>query len=195
VQTNSTIVPIDVKDTSGIISLVNEVPFGTALNKYVSGFQDSPSNANKNVRSIRFFLRITMPSTLSSLKQNIGFFGWLKRNQYFIRTYGFSSTFNAISASFICKMSPTIHRHDTLNALIQAAVKAKAPDLEIRLTPNTINYGKGPEKTSTTLIKVQVDRTHLEKNPGVDDRDLRKRDAATSRASLCAHPNQRNHAL
>ena len=97
------------------------------------------------------------------MKNNIGFFGWLKRNRYFIRTYGFSSTFNAVSAGFVCKMSPTIHRRDTLNALIQAAVKAKAPDLEIRLTPNTINYGKGTEKTSTTLLEVQVDRNHLEK--------------------------------
>jgi hypothetical protein len=163
VHPNSTIVPIDAKDTSGIISLENEVPSGDALNKYVSGFQDSPSNNNKNVRSIHFFLRIITPSTLSTLKNNIGFFGWLKRNRYFIRTYGFSSTFTAVSAGFVCKMSPTIHRRDTLNALIQAAVKAKAPDLEIRLTPNTINYGKGNEKTSTTLLEVQVDRNHLEK--------------------------------
>jgi hypothetical protein len=140
VQTNSTIIPINMKDTSGIISLASEVPSSTALNKYVSGFQDSPSNANKNIHSSCFFLCVTTPSTLSSLKQNIGFFCWLKRNSYFIRTYGFSSTFNAISAGFgICKMSPTIHHRNTLNALIQAAVKAKAPNLEIRLTPNMIN--------------------------------------------------------
>ena len=163
VQTNSTIVPIDVNNTGGIISLATDVPSGAALNKYVSGFQDSPSNNNKTVRSIRFFLRIITPSTLSALKNNTGFFGWLKRNRYFICTYGFTSTFTAVSAGFVCKMSPTIHRRDTLNALIQAAVKAKAPDLEIRLTPNTINYGKGMDKTSTTLLEVQVDRTHLEK--------------------------------
>jgi hypothetical protein len=77
--------------------------------------------------------------------------------------YGFTSTFTAVFASFVCKMSPTIHRRNTLNALIQAAVKAKAPEPEIRLTPNTINYGKGTDKTSTTLLEVQVDRTHLEK--------------------------------
>jgi hypothetical protein len=94
------------------------------------------------------------------LKNHIGFFGWLKRNRYFIH---FSSTFNAISAGFICKMLPTIHRCVTLNALIQTAVKAKAPDLEIQLTPNTINDGKGTGKTSTTLLEVQVDHNHLEK--------------------------------
>jgi hypothetical protein len=53
-----------------------------ALNKYVSGFQDSPSNNNRTVGSIRFFLRIITPSILSALKNNIGFFGWLKRNRY-----------------------------------------------------------------------------------------------------------------
>jgi hypothetical protein len=53
VQTNSTIIPIDVQDTSGIISRENEVPSGDALNKYVSGFPDSSSNNNnKNVRSM-----------------------------------------------------------------------------------------------------------------------------------------------
>jgi hypothetical protein len=134
------------KDTSGIISLENKVPSSAAFNKYVSGFQDSPSNNNKNVRSICFFLHIITPSMLSALKNNIGFFGWLKRNHHFIRTYGFTSTFTAVSAGFVCKMSPTIHHRDTLNALIQATVKAKAPDLEICLTPNTINYGKGTEK-------------------------------------------------
>jgi hypothetical protein len=80
----------------------------------------------------------------------------MKRNRYFICTY-------AVSAGFVCKMSPTIHHCDTLNALIQAAVKAKAPNLKICLTPHTINFGKGPDKTSTTLIEVQVDPTHLEK--------------------------------
>jgi len=53
-----------------------------ALNKYVSGFQDSPSNNNRTVGSIRFYLRIITPSILSALKNNIGFFGWLKRNRY-----------------------------------------------------------------------------------------------------------------
>ncbi len=74
VQPNSTIFPIDEKETGGIIARENEVPSGEALNKYVSGFQDSPNTNNKKIRSIRFFLCITTPCTLSTLKTNIGLF-------------------------------------------------------------------------------------------------------------------------
>lgn len=60
-------------------------------------------------------------------------------------------------------MSATIHHRDTLNTLIQKAVKAKAPDLEICLVPHTINYGKDKDKSSMMIVEVQVDCQHMEK--------------------------------
>jgi hypothetical protein len=60
-------------------------------------------------------------------------------------------------------MSPTLHRRDTVNEIIQAMVQKHHPTLEIRLTPNRIPSGKGDNKRYTTAVEVQVDRQHLQK--------------------------------
>jgi hypothetical protein len=86
------------------------------------------------------------PKPLRELKRNIGFYNWLKQGRYFMRTHGFTNSYDVASAGFISMMSPTIHCPDTVNAILQEAWKNIAPDVKLHLVPHTIPYGKGDLK-------------------------------------------------
>jgi hypothetical protein len=58
-------------------------------------------------------------------------------------------------------MSPTLHRHDSVNKVIQAAAAVKLLGTEIRLVPRTIPYGKDDQKTTTNAIKVQTNHASI----------------------------------
>jgi hypothetical protein len=95
------------------------------------------------------------------LKFNAGFFQWLKDNRIFLRTHGFTTTYNTGSAGFISKMSPTLHRRDTISAIIQQVFHQKNIDFDVHLVPNRISIGKGNQKQYTTVVEIQVDRQNL----------------------------------
>jgi hypothetical protein len=122
------------------------IPTGDAITKYVGGFQDAHVSTNKDNKVIRLFVRISTPKPLRELKRNIGFYNWLKHGRYFMRTHGFTNSYDVASAGFISMMSPTIHRRDTVNAILQEAWKNIAPDVKLHLVPHTIPYSKGDLK-------------------------------------------------
>jgi hypothetical protein len=158
------ILPIDETSTAGALTMESDIPTtGDGLKKYFGGFQDAPGNTNKSTKVIRVFLRISSPQSIRDLKRNTSVFGWLKANNFFIRTHGFSTSYDVVSAGFISRMSPTLHRRDTVNNIIQAVLKAHHPDIEIHLALNRIPSGKGADKRYTTAVEVQVDRQHLQK--------------------------------
>jgi hypothetical protein len=163
VDPTSLLLPIDEKATDGALSMESDIPTGNAITKYVGGFQDASVNTNKDNKVIRLFVRISTPKPLRELKRNVGFYQWLKQGRYFMRTHGFTSSYDVASAGFISMMSPTIHRRDTVNDIIQAEWKNVAPDVEIHLVPHNIPCGKGDHKQQAPAIQVQVDRNHLAK--------------------------------
>jgi hypothetical protein len=163
VAPTSLLLPIDEKATDGALSLESDIPTGNAITKYVGGFQDAPGRTNKTSKVVRLFVRISTPTPLRELKRNTGFYQWLKQGGYFMRTHGFTSSYDVASAGFISMMSPTIHRRDVVNEIIQAAWKDIDPAIEIHLVPNNIPYGKGDEKQQAPAVQIQVDRSHLTK--------------------------------
>lgn len=157
------ILPIDDTAPDGALSMESDIPTnGEDLNKYFGGFQDAPGNSNKDIKVIRVFLRISSPMSIRDFKRNNSFFGWLKSNHFFMRAHGFSTSYDVVSAGFISRMSPTLHRRDTLNTIIQEIAQVQHPDIEIRLTPSRIPSGKGNDKRYTMAVEVQVDRKHLQ---------------------------------
>jgi hypothetical protein len=157
------ILPIDDTASDGALSMESDIPTnGEDLNKYFGGFQDAPGNSNKDIKVIRVFLRISSPMSIRDFKRNNSVFGWLKSNNFFMRTHGFSTSYDVVSAGFISRMSPTLHRRDTLNTIIQEIAQVQHPDIEIRLTPSRIPSGKGNDKRYTMAVEVQVDRKHLQ---------------------------------
>ena len=157
------ILPMDETSTDGALTMESDIPTGCSVAKYFGGFQDAPGKNNKSTKVIRVFVRISGSLSLRDLKRNTGVYGWLKQNNFFLRVHGFSTSYDVVSAGFISKMSPTLHRRDTVNAIIQTMAKISAPDIEIRLVPNRIPNGKAEDKRYTTAVEIQVDRKHLEK--------------------------------
>jgi hypothetical protein len=161
-DTNNVLLPVDDTSPDGVLSMESDIPTGDTIRKYVTGIQSLPMpKQTSNTSIIRFFLRISATAPLWQLKRNTTFYSWLKEKNCFLRTHGFSTTYDVAAAGFLSKMSPTYHRRDTINKVIQDTVKAKAPHLEIRLVPRSIPYGKDAAKTSVTAVEVQVDRAHV----------------------------------
>ena len=157
------ILPMDESSTDGALTMESDIPTGRGVTKYFGGFQDAPGKANKSTKVIRVFVRISSHQSLRDLKRHTGVYGWLKQNNFFMRVHGFSTSYDVVSAGFISKMSPTLHRRDTVNAIIQTFVKTSAHNIELRLVPNRIPNGKADDKRYTTAVEIQVDRQHLQK--------------------------------
>jgi hypothetical protein len=95
------------------------------------------------------------------LKHNTSLYAWLNSQGIYLHTHGFTTTYDVAAAGFLGKMSPTMHWRETINKIIQEAVKTKALGTEIKLIPRTIPYGKGDEKMATTAIEIQTDRSKV----------------------------------
>jgi hypothetical protein len=142
--------------------LTSDIPTDEeGIKRYFGGFHDAPGRNPKDSSTLRVFVRIRCNQSLRDLKFNNGFFQWLKDHRLFLRTHGFTTTYNVASAGFISKMSPTLHRRDSVNHVLQRILKQKALDFEAHLVVNRIPVGKGDQKRYTTVVEIQVDRQHL----------------------------------
>jgi hypothetical protein len=160
----SMLLPIDENSTAGALKASSDVPTGTAIEQYIAGFQDAPNGrTNRTTKTVRVFVRIGGPQSLRSLKRNTGLYTWLNKSKIYLRTHGFSTTYNVASAGFLCKMSSTLNRRDTLSNIIRSKAKDIAPEIEICLVPNQITIGTGDTKYQTDAVEVQVDRQYLQK--------------------------------
>jgi hypothetical protein len=156
------LLPINAASTQGALMLPSDIPSDeNGIQKYFGGFQDAPGRSPKDNKTLRVFVCLWSAQSLRDLKFHRGFFQWLKDNRIFLHTHGFTTTYNVGSAGFISKMSPTLHRRDTVNAVIQRAITQKAVDFEVHLVPNRIPIGKDDQKRYTTTVEVQVDRHYL----------------------------------
>ena len=162
IHSNNIILPIDEKSKAGALAMASDIPSGDDLHKYVSGIQHPNSKATKD-NSIRFFLRISATMPLWQLKRNTTFYAWLQKKRCFLRTHGFTTTYDVTAVGFLSRMSPTLHRRERINEIIQAEVQANAPELELRLVPRNIPYGKDTKKTFVNAVEIQVDRANANK--------------------------------
>jgi hypothetical protein len=162
VHSSNVLLPTKPTTTHGALMLPSDIPSDAALvQKYFAGFQDVPGRNPKDNKTLCVFVRFRTVQSLRNLKFNIGFFQWLKDNRIFLRTHGFTPSYNVGLAGFISKMSPTLHRRDTVNNILQRALQQKNLDFEIHLVPNRIPIGTGDQKRYTTTVEIQVDCQHL----------------------------------
>ena len=158
------ILPIDETSKAGALKTSSDVPSGKAIEQYIAGFQDAPSGrTNRNTNSVRVFVRLSGPQSLWNLKRNTGLYTWLANSHICLLTHGFSTSYDVASAGFVCKMSSTLHRRDTISNIIHDMAKTHAPEIEIRLVPNQIMIGTGEQKYQTDAVEVHVDRKYLQK--------------------------------
>ena len=163
VNDQNSIIPIDPTSSLGCITTDNDIPSGDNLSKYVDGISvpmnKHPNNANSNV--IRFHLRISTTLPLWQLKRNTTFYAWLMKGRIFLRTHGFTTTYDVLSAGFLGNLSPTMHRRDTMMDIINATAQKKSLNIEICLVPRNIPYGQSEEKRTTNAVEVLVDRASV----------------------------------
>jgi hypothetical protein len=162
VDSNNNILPID-EATNGIpLTKETDIPTGDDINKYVTAITNTNAAPNKrDTMTLRFHIRINATKPLWQLKQNTSLYAWLNSQRIYLRTHGFTTTYDVAAAGFLGKMSPTMHWRETINKIIQEAAKTKALGTEIKLIPRTIPYGKGDEKTATTAVEIQTDRSKV----------------------------------
>ena len=165
VNTKNMITPIDLNSPLGCIAMESDIPSGDTLTKYVDGISH-PTNKNANndnINAIRFHIRINTTLPLWQLKRSNAFFAWLKSNRIFLRTHGFTTSYDVQSAGFLGNLSPTMHRRDTMKKIIDKTTTDKGLNIEIRLVPRNIPYGKKEDKTAATAVEVLVDRASVHK--------------------------------
>jgi hypothetical protein len=155
------ILPIDASSNSPTIRQATDFPVDDTITQYFGGFQDAPGRTNQTTKTLRVFVRIQSDRSLRDLKFNAAFYAWLKTNNLFLSTHGFSKSFDVASAGFIAMMHPNLHRRDQVNSLIQNAIKDTDVDYEIQLVPHRLPIGKGADRTYTTVVEIRADKQHL----------------------------------
>jgi hypothetical protein len=161
-DTNNNILPIDETSDVNPLTKDSEIPTGDDLKKYVTGITNPDDKPSKNdTTTIRFYVRINATKPLWQMKRNTTFYAWLQTQRVFLRTHGFTTTYDIASAGFLGKMSPSMHWRDTITKIIQDEAANKNLDTEIKLVPRNIPYGKGGDKTATTAVEIQTDKTKV----------------------------------
>jgi hypothetical protein len=163
VDSKNTIVPIDPNSNLGSLAMESDIPSGDKLSNYVAGISTPPNKSTKNDtnNTIRFHIRINATLPLWQLKRNTSFYEWLTKGKIFLRTHGFTTTYDVLSAGFFSNLSPTMHRRDTMKALIDKTLADKNLTIELRLVPRNIPYGQKEAKTATNAVEVLVDRASV----------------------------------
>jgi hypothetical protein len=102
--------------------------------------------------------------TLGTMKKDNGLFLWLRNNNIWIRAYHFTMTYDVVNAGFISHMNGGLHNWDRINGIIQASLKAKYPNLEVKLVSTTSIHGlEARTKQIIHVVSCQADQKHLTK--------------------------------
>jgi hypothetical protein len=162
VDPTNVILPIDPASKHGALVLTSDAPADeNGVTKYFGGFQDAYERSPTANKTLCVFVRIRSAQSLHDLKFNTGFFQWLKDNKLFVHTHGFSTMYDVGSTGFISRMSPTLHRRDTITDILKRKIAQRAPDVEIHLMPNQIAIGNRAQKQHTMVVELQVDQKFL----------------------------------
>jgi hypothetical protein len=141
-----------------VITTEKDIPTNsTRLEQYFTGFGDVPDKVSK-WKAVHFYMRTARAMTYTDMKQDYKLYQWLQENQIYFKTHSLKKSYDAVSAGFICKMNPSLHRRNTVKELITNILHKEVP----HLIPNTIKHQKDPNKCRTMqVVEFQTDRNNL----------------------------------
>jgi len=156
-----TLLPTDVNSTAGALTMASDIPSkATNLKTYFTDFKETHGRNNRKV--VQVFIRIGSSLSLWEMKKDNGLYQWLMDEQLYFKTYGFTTTYNTVSAGFISNLHLGLHRRDSVNDVLQKVFKDEAPDVEIRLMPNSIKHGKETAKRVTNVVEIQTNKATVQ---------------------------------
>jgi hypothetical protein len=157
------LLPTDDKSTAGAITKATEIPNNEEMIKqYVKEMHDVENRNNDKYYTVVFYIKVASSMTLGTMKKDNGLFLWLRNNNIWIRSYHFTTTYDVVNAGFISHMNGGLHNRDRINGIIQASLKEKYPNLEVKLVPTTIKHGlEARTKRITHVVSCQADCKHL----------------------------------
>jgi hypothetical protein len=156
--------PTEDGSTASAITKANEIPNSEEqIKKYVKEMRDN-DNGNKYSKyyTVIFYVKVASSMTLGMMKKDNKLFLWLRDNNIWIRAFHFTTTYDVVNAGFLSHMDGGIHNRDRVNNIIQTAMQAKYPHIEVKLVPTTIKHGLAERSRRIThVVSLQTDRKHL----------------------------------